>query len=117
MTSLRQLLDLALARLAEVGAEPRDDEETRLEKALLNTASRMESQGTPDRIQITRATYELIKNEFDCEYRGTVPVKGKGGMECWYLISRRDLAIEPAEARPSRAAGQVARRGGATVSE
>jgi guanylate cyclase len=56
----------------------------------VNTASRMESQGTPDRIQITRATYELIKDEFDCEYRGTVPVKGKGDMETWYLIGRRD---------------------------
>jgi adenylate cyclase len=56
----------------------------------VNTASRMESQGTPDRIQITRATYELIKDEFECEYRGTVPVKGKGDMETWYLIARRD---------------------------
>src|SRR6476619_3246113 len=50
----------------------------------VNTASRMESQGTADRIQITRATYELIRDEFDCEYRGTVPVKGKGDMETWY---------------------------------
>ena len=58
----------------------------------VNTASRMESQGTPDRIQITRATFELIKDEFDCEYRGTVPVKGKGDMETWYLVARRDLA-------------------------
>ena len=58
----------------------------------VNTASRMESQGTPDRIQITRATYELLKDEFDCEYRGTVPVKGKGDMETWYLVGRRDLA-------------------------
>ncbi|HVD57167.1 MAG TPA: hypothetical protein VNC17_10000, partial [Thermoleophilaceae bacterium] len=33
--SLRGLLDSALARLAEVGAEPGDDEETRLQKALL----------------------------------------------------------------------------------
>jgi hypothetical protein len=35
VTSLRGLLDSALARLAEVGAEPVDDEETRLQKALL----------------------------------------------------------------------------------
>ena len=56
----------------------------------VNTASRMESHGTADRIQITRATYELIKDEFVCEYRGTVPVKGKGDMETWYLIGQRD---------------------------
>jgi guanylate cyclase len=54
----------------------------------VNTASRMESQGTSDRIQITRATYELIKDEFVCEPRGTVPVKGKGDMETWYLVGR-----------------------------
>jgi class 3 adenylate cyclase len=48
----------------------------------------MESQGTADRIQITRATYELLVDEFDCEYRGTVPVKGKGDMETWYLVGR-----------------------------
>jgi adenylate cyclase len=56
----------------------------------VNTASRMESQGTPGRIQITRATYELLKNEFTCEPRGTVPVKGKGDMETWFLVGRRD---------------------------
>jgi adenylate cyclase len=66
----------------------------------VNTASRMESHGTPDRIQITRATYELIKDEFECEFRGTVPVKGKGDVETWYLIGRRDLATRSAEARP-----------------
>src|SRR6185437_12069165 len=52
----------------------------------VNTASRMESQGTPDHIQITTATHELIKDEFVCERRGTVSVKGKGDMETWYLI-------------------------------
>ena len=66
----------------------------------VNTASRMESHGTPDRIQITRATYELIKDEFVCEYRGTVDVKGKGEVETWYLVGRRDAASEPVEARP-----------------
>ena len=55
----------------------------------VNTASRMESQGTPGRIQITRETYELIKDEFMCESRGPVSVKGKGDMETWYLVGRR----------------------------
>ena len=64
----------------------------------VNTASRMESQGTADHIQITRATYELIKDEFVCEYRGTVAVKGKGEMETWYLVGKRDLADQSAEA-------------------
>jgi adenylate cyclase len=56
----------------------------------VNIASRMESQGTPGDIQITGATYDLIEREFVCEPRGTVSVKGKGDMETWYLIGRRE---------------------------
>jgi adenylate cyclase len=56
----------------------------------VNTAGRMQSEGTPGCIQITRATYELLKDEFECEPRGTVAVKGKGDMETWYLVGRRD---------------------------
>ena len=52
----------------------------------VNTASRMESHGTPGHIQITRATHELIEDDFVCEPRGTVTVKGKGEMETWYLV-------------------------------
>ena len=55
----------------------------------VNTASRMESHGTTGRIQITRATYELLADEFHCEPRGTIAVKGKGAMEVWYLVGRR----------------------------
>jgi adenylate cyclase len=62
----------------------------------VNTASRMESQGTSGRIQITRATKELLEDEFVCEPRGTIPVKGKGEMEAWYLVGRRaDATAEP----------------------
>lgn len=56
----------------------------------VNTASRMESHGVADRIQITSATYELIKNEFVCKPRGVIDVKGKGTMETWFLIKRKD---------------------------
>jgi guanylate cyclase len=55
----------------------------------VNLASRMESQGTPNRIQVTPATRELIGDEFELERRGTVEVKGKGQMETWYLVGRR----------------------------
>jgi guanylate cyclase len=58
----------------------------------VNTASRMESHGTPGHIQITQATYELLKDEFECEPRGTVTIKGKGDMETWYLRGRRRAA-------------------------
>ena len=68
----------------------------------VNTASRMESHGTPGRIQITRATYELLEDEFECEPRGTVTIKGKGEMETWYLVGpRRPAAAQPAVAEPA----------------
>jgi adenylate cyclase len=70
----------------------------------VNTASRMESHGTPGRIQITRATYELLADEFECEPRGTITVKGKGEMEAWYLVGRRaSVDLQPATARPAEA--------------
>jgi adenylate cyclase len=56
----------------------------------VNTAGRMQTDGTPGRIQITRATYDLLKDEFVCEPRGTVLIKGKGEMETWYLVGRRE---------------------------
>jgi guanylate cyclase len=49
----------------------------------------MESHGVGGAVQITRVTYELIKDEFICEPRGTVNVKGKGEMEVWLVISAR----------------------------
>jgi adenylate cyclase len=56
----------------------------------VNTASRMESHGAPGCIQITRETYELIKDEFLCEPRGKIQVKGKGEMETWFLVGARN---------------------------
>ncbi len=51
----------------------------------VNTASRMESHGEPGKIQITQATYDLIKDEFECESRGAIDVKGKGKMNTWFV--------------------------------
>jgi adenylate cyclase len=55
----------------------------------VNTASRMESHGTSNVIQITRNTYELIKDEFLCEPQHPIFVKGKGEMEVWYVLGRK----------------------------
>ena len=67
----------------------------------VNTASRMESHGTPGRIQITRATYELVADEFDCEPQGTIAVKGKGEMEAWFLVGLRDDAGDRRHEKPA----------------
>jgi hypothetical protein len=34
---------------------------------------------------VTRAVYETLKDKFVFEPRGTIEVKGKGGVEAWLL--------------------------------
>jgi adenylate cyclase len=58
----------------------------------VNMASRMESHGTPDAIQITRPTWELLRDDFVAEPLGHVDVKGKGPVETWRLVGPRDLS-------------------------
>jgi len=55
----------------------------------VNIASRMESHGSRGKIQITRATYELVKDDFECEHIGLIPVKGKGEMDVWHLKAKK----------------------------
>jgi len=55
----------------------------------VNTASRMQSHSLPGEIQISQITYDLIKDEFDCEPRGAVQVKGKGEMDVWLVKSAK----------------------------
>ena len=73
----------------------------------VNTASRMQSQGEPGRIQISRSTYELIKDDFVCEPRGSVAVKGKGEMDTWYLTGIRQAARPAPAGSPVPPAGLV----------
>lgn len=54
----------------------------------VNTASRLESSGLPDRIQISEATYHMVKDTFACEPRGPIEVKGKGTMQTYFLGQR-----------------------------
>lgn len=53
----------------------------------VNTASRMESAGAVDRVNISETTYELLKNEsqFQYEYRGKIEVKGKGEITMYFV--------------------------------
>ena len=43
----------------------------------VNVASRMESTSEPGKINISQATYELVKNDFDFEFRGELDVKNR----------------------------------------
>ncbi|MEQ8353690.1 MAG: adenylate/guanylate cyclase domain-containing protein [Leptospiraceae bacterium] len=51
----------------------------------VNVASRMESSGSPGMVNISGATYDLVKDLFECEHRGKVQAKGKGEMDMYFL--------------------------------
>jgi guanylate cyclase len=54
---------------------------------VVNTASRMESHGVPDGVQISAATYALVCDRFACIPRGTIDVRGKGLLHTWLVES------------------------------
>ena len=55
----------------------------------VNVASRMESHGVADCIQVAERTYELIKNDFITEPRGLIEIKGKGEMRTWLVVGKK----------------------------
>jgi adenylate cyclase len=52
----------------------------------VNTASRMEHHGIPDRIQVTSRVVDALQDRHEFEPRGPIEVKGKGPMEAWLLV-------------------------------
>jgi len=51
----------------------------------VNIASRMESNSEPGRINISDHTHQIIKDDFDCEYRGEISVKNRGQMKMYFV--------------------------------
>jgi len=51
----------------------------------VNTASRMESSGEIGKVNISGATYELVKDKFKCAYRGKVKAKNKGEIDMYFV--------------------------------
>ena len=54
----------------------------------VNVASRMESHGMPDHIQVSGSTYEILKNKYNFTDRGKIMIKGKGEMQTYFLINK-----------------------------
>ncbi|CAH2069032.1 unnamed protein product, partial [Iphiclides podalirius] len=62
----------------------------------VNEASRMESTGAMDRIQVTKYTKQILERRgYGLEPRGPVEVKGKGRMETWWVRRRRARGAGP----------------------
>jgi ligand-binding sensor domain-containing protein/class 3 adenylate cyclase/HD superfamily phosphodiesterase len=51
----------------------------------VNTASRTESSGEAGKVNITKATYEYVKDFFVCSYRGKIAAKNKGEIEMYFV--------------------------------
>jgi class 3 adenylate cyclase len=51
----------------------------------VNLASRMESSGEAGRINISAATYERIKDQFTCTFRGEIEAKNKGQVGMYFV--------------------------------
>ena len=52
----------------------------------VNTASRMESHGEEDKIQVTENVYSILKDKFTFEPKRTIQVKGKGEMNTYFFL-------------------------------
>lgn len=51
----------------------------------VNIAARMESSSEPGKINISENTFALIKDSFECEYRGEIDVKNRGSMKMYFV--------------------------------
>jgi len=51
----------------------------------VNTASRMESSSEPGRINISETTYQMVKETFQCRFRGEIEAKGKGVIKMYFV--------------------------------
>jgi class 3 adenylate cyclase len=52
----------------------------------VNVAARMESSGEAGKINISDATHALVKDQFDCEYRGKIEAKHKGEIDMYFVV-------------------------------
>jgi class 3 adenylate cyclase len=51
----------------------------------VNLAARMESSSEAGRINISGTTYSLVKDKFNCTYRGKIQAKNKGEMDMYFV--------------------------------
>ncbi|HNF15458.1 MAG TPA: adenylate/guanylate cyclase domain-containing protein [Leptospiraceae bacterium] len=70
----------------------------------VNTASRLESSGTPGKINISEATYLKIRDFFNCEYRGRIEAKNKGEISMYYVTGiKKELSVNGEGKTPNTA--------------
>lgn len=60
----------------------------------VNIASRMESRGQPDKIQVTETTYQRLRDKYELVERGFIRVKGKGKMKTYWLMGKKPKIVQ-----------------------
>jgi class 3 adenylate cyclase len=50
----------------------------------VNIASRLQSSGQEGKVNISDATYQIVKDHFKCEFRGKIAAKNKGEIEMYF---------------------------------
>jgi adenylate cyclase len=55
----------------------------------VNTAARMEQSSLPGKINISQSTYELVKDKFECVYRGEQEAKNKGVLAMYFVVKEK----------------------------
>jgi class 3 adenylate cyclase len=68
----------------------------------VNIASRMESNGTPGKVNISADMFFAIKNRFDCTYRGKVKAKNLGDLDMYYVENEKSQTGMHEIANPSK---------------
>ena len=63
----------------------------------VNVAARMESHGSPGRIQVSEAFCDLTRDAFTFEERGTITIKGIGEVKTYFLLSDGVARVERSE--------------------
>ncbi|MEO6358433.1 MAG: adenylate/guanylate cyclase domain-containing protein, partial [Ferruginibacter sp.] len=53
----------------------------------VNIASRLESNGEPEQVNISASVYEIVKNDFTCSYRGKIYAKNVGDVDMYFVAS------------------------------
>jgi adenylate cyclase len=55
----------------------------------VNVAARLEQSGTVGKINISETTYDLVRDHFQCAYRGKLAAKNKGEIAMYFVESRK----------------------------
>ncbi len=57
----------------------------------VNVASRMESSGEAGKLNISQATFELVKEQYECNFRGKVYAKNVGDIDMYFVVGKKEI--------------------------